>query len=158
MSVIEGKATVPQTIVLHYAIEEGKVRIVPPDKDIMAMSVEMAIEACRAFRQQIQFKDQFELLLKRLVEWVSEHAADVHKAFLTRRDSGLLFLVVLNTEQFDPIIEDSLTDLDLEIANDADFKLITLSVHALPCCSEDAIGSFVSHKQWLESRSDAKRS
>ena len=105
-------------------------------KNLMAMPVEVAVEACRAFKEQIAFKDQFDMLLDRLAEWIDRREDKLDQAFLTTRDSGLLFLVVLTQKELNEGIESDLTELDLEIANDDDFDLIRLSVHAIPKCCE----------------------
>lgn len=154
MSFASGKNKSLSPVELSYKNSGGRVTIVPPDSDIMAMSVETAIEACRAFHQQIVFKDQFDLLLNRLAAWVDAHREKISDAFLTARDSGLLFLVVLKGEQFDSEIETSLTELDLEISNDDDYKLISLAVHALPQSPEETIRSFISRKLSLRYRLD----
>jgi hypothetical protein len=52
-------------------------------------------------------------------------------------------LVIQRGEHFDQKLEDDLTDLDVEIARDADYDLIKLNVLCLPNCSEDTIRSFL---------------
>jgi len=154
MSIVTGKTLEP--IVLDWENTDGRVRIVPPDNDVMAMSVETAIEACRAFKQQIVFKNQFDQLLNVLAKWLSEHRATVSDAYLTVRDGGLLFLVVQNGKPYDGKLDDALTELDLAIANDDDFSLISLAVHSIPASSEATIQSFVAKKLQLRYRLDAK--
>src|SRR2546423_14290794 len=132
MSGLTEKKSLLQPIVMHYENEGGSVKIVAPDNNIMAISVETAIEACRAFKQQIAFKDQFDLLLVRLAEWIHTRADKLSDAYLTVRDSGLLFLVVLAGVHSDETVEANLTELDLQVANDNDFNLISLAVHAIP--------------------------
>lgn len=41
---------------LHWGNQDARVRIVHQSNDVMAMPIEMAIEACRAFAEQIRFK------------------------------------------------------------------------------------------------------
>jgi hypothetical protein len=131
-------------IELHFENQGGNVRVVPPDRDIMAMPIEMAIEACRAFKNQIRFKDQFDLLVHRLGTWIGERRASVSSAYLTSRDSGLLFLVVTNGREFNQELEEAITELDLEIAQDGDYNLIRFGVHVLPECDRDSVQSFLS--------------
>ena len=138
-------AAVQRAIVeLHFENRDGQVTVVHPDNHVMAMSVGEAIEACRAFNKQIEFKIQFDTLLQRLAEWLREHSEFFDRAFLTTRDSGLLFLVVTKEKTFNEKLEEDLTELDLEIANDADFTLIRLAVHAIPYCTDDEANSFLS--------------
>ena len=146
METFVAKKSHQAVIELHVDNTDGQVRIVPIDRDIMAMPVEMAIEACRAFKQQIQFKDQFDLLLPRLAEWLQKRRDRLSAACVTTRDAGLLFLVMLDGKQRDKEIEAALTELDLDIANDKDFALINLSVHAIPKASELTFQSFQSEK------------
>jgi hypothetical protein len=147
----------PPIVELHFENASGRVRIVPPDRDIMAMPVEVAVEACRAFRNQILFKDQFDLLLNHLAAWLQPREDRISAAYLTARDAGLLFLVVLSGQRRDKEIEAALTELDLEVANDKDFSLISFSTHAIPSVSEDTVRSFLSEKLRLRYVLNAER-
>jgi hypothetical protein len=133
-----------EIIELHFENEGARVRVVPSDKDLLVLSVSMAVEACRAYANQIRFNDQHDMLLSRLWGWINQHLDKVGNAFITSRDDGMLFLVVLREKRFDKEIEDELTQLDIDVANDRDFDLIRLSVHAVPDCSEDEYRSFLS--------------
>lgn len=62
---------------------------------------------------------------------------------MTVRHSAFLLLIVQNHEAFNQDLEDSLTDLDLSIAQDEDYNLIRLNVLALPKASRDSIDSFL---------------
>lgn len=141
--------TRPEVVELHYGNRKANVRIVPKGNDILAMPVEIAIEACRAFTKQIRFKDQFDGLVEKLLEWLQAHDAHISEAYLTVRDSGLLFLVVTKGKGMDDELENALTELDLEIAHDSDFGLIDLAVHSIPKPEKETDGlaeSFVSRK------------
>lgn len=130
-------------LVLHYTAE-GDVKIVPPDNDIMVVSINAAVEACCAFREQIRFRDQFDNLLSYLAGWVENHKSKMASAYLTTRDSGLLFLIEQKEAAYDDAINEALTELDLAIANDDDFNLIRLNVLALPRTTPEGIQSFLS--------------
>ena len=56
------------------------------------------------------------------------------------RDSGILFLVVQSNKGDDK----SLTDLDLDVANDDDYNLMKMDVQSLPLVSEESVRSFLS--------------
>jgi hypothetical protein len=141
-------------IELHFENREGRVCIVPPDNNIMAIPVETAIAACQAFKTQIQFKDQFDQLIATLGEWIAQRNDRIADAYLTVRDSGLLFLLVTKSKQYDDELETALTELDLEIAHDSDFDLISLGVHAIPL---GPVESFVSRKMALRFVPDGDR-
>lgn len=135
---------VAETVVeLHFEDAGGHVRIVPPDRDLMTMPVKTAIEACRAFNDQLTFRDQFDLLLEKLGQWLSDRRTAVADAYVTTRDAGLLFVVIQQEKNRDPELDEALTDLDLEIANDEDFSHIPLSVLALPHVDQASIRSFL---------------
>jgi len=142
-------AVAENIIELHCDDTSGHVRVIPPDRDLMTMPVEFAIEACRAFKHQIEFNDQFSLLL---AEWIVGHRNRISQAYLTTRDAGLLFLVVQTTEEYDSDLEGELTELDLEIANDSDFSHITLTVLGIPLVDEPSVASFLSPKVVLQYR------
>ena len=150
----EARAT--PVIELHFEDRDGKVRVVLPDSHVMAMSVETAVHACGAFKNQIIFKDQFDMLLKVLGEWLDDHKAKIKEAHLTVRDSGLLFLVVAKCAEFDSDLEDELTNLDIEIANDNDYDLIDLNVLAIPPANDEAVTSFISKKLAIRYRLDGE--
>jgi hypothetical protein len=137
--------TLSNTIELHFERKGDQVRVILPNRHIMALPVEAAIEACRAFRSQIAFNDQFDLLLDRLGKWIVERENKLSAAYITTRDSGLLFLLVMKGTKYDIELEQAATDLDLEIANDSDYGLIGLSVLAIPQGDQEAIRSFLSH-------------
>jgi hypothetical protein len=142
---------------LHFEHGTGQVRVIPPDKDLMILSVKEAIEACRAFNDQIHFKSQFDLLLNALGAWINARRGKISQAFLTTRDAGLLLLIVTKSVQYDAEFESELTELDIETANDGDYSLIPLSVLAIPACPADSVHSFLSRKMVLRFVIDGKR-
>lgn len=133
--------------------DHGRVCVIPQDNDLMMLSIQEAALACRAYTDQIRFNHQFHLLADRLCAWMAEFDAKVSEGYLTVRDTGLLFLVVSRSEKFDLELEDSLTDLDIEVAADPDFGLINLSVHSIPggtCQASDTTSAFVSDKMAIK--------
>lgn len=136
-------------IELHFEDQDGKVRVVAPDKHVMIVPVSVAVEACRAFQNQIAFNEQFSGLLDRLARWIIDQKGQVSQAFLTVHDAGLLFLVIQQGIEFDSDLESSLSELSLEIANDTDYSLIRLVVHALPNCGREIFETFLSSRMSL---------
>ena len=143
-------------IELHCENRDGQVRVVLPDNHIMAMPVEVAVHACRAFKNQIEFKNQFDGLLAHLGKWIDGHRDEIKEAYLTTRDSGLLFLVVTESKSFVSDFEDELTALDIEIANDTDYSLITMNVLAIPPISNEDTRSFISTKLEIRYKLDVE--
>jgi len=133
----------PRWIYLDYADGASKVTVTPKNEDRFVMSVRDAAEACQMAHDRDAFVKQFEALLARLAQWLKEHADNFCEAFVTIRDSGLLFVVLRDGARFDANFEDTLTDLDLEIAQDSKFDHIDLNVLSLPKTSETAYSSFL---------------
>jgi hypothetical protein len=112
-------------------------------EDRFIVTVGAAIQACKKYEDYLQFSRQARKLLARLQLWMKTEDAKVRDAYVTVRDSAFLFLVVQRGQSFDRDLEDSLTELDLSIAQDEDLALIRLNVLALPNASEDSINSFL---------------
>jgi hypothetical protein len=121
----------------------ARVKVVPADKNVMMLTVRAAIEACRAYDEQLQFNDQFEHLLPALGAWLSDRKDKVDRAYLTVAETGLMFLVMLKDVHYDSSVEDELTEFDLQIANDVDFSLLRISMLAIPQSNEDALQAFL---------------
>lgn len=134
---------------LHFRDDDGTVRVIPSDQDLMILSVNEAINACRAFTEATRFKVQFDTLLNTIGKWLTTNQSSVAQAFLTTRDAGLLLLVVMKGEKYDSALEKEITELDIRIANDPDCQLIDLSVLAIPNCPKDSLQSFLSRKMQL---------
>lgn len=154
MSVAADRSLPGSIIDLHFENEGGKVRVTLPDKHVMFLAVEAAVRACGAFQRQIEFNDQFSLLLDRIGRWIKESDNRIGEAFVTTRDGGLLFLVVQKQAGYDPGFEDKLTELDSEIANDADFGLIRFGVLSIPPSQPEAVASFLSRETRLRFKID----
>ncbi len=130
-----------------------KVVCTPEDEDRFTLTVEQAIDACKAYRsdeKRAMFRKQFTTLLYLLKTWIDKRKGKIQKAFLTVRDNGLLFLVVTSTPSFDSDLEDELTELDIQIANANEFSEIELDLKALPNCDKDNYESFCPPQYSLE--------
>jgi hypothetical protein len=85
-------------------------------------------------------------LMDRLSKWVEDHKDTVRDAYFSvRTGGGLFFMVVANSKKFDPDLEDKLTDLDIEVANKAEYDLLRLSVLAIPDSPPDCVESFLTN-------------
>lgn len=141
-------ATLTKTtpIRLKFSSEDQSILIEAADGDRWVSTVNRAVEACQMVAHREKFKTQFyQELLPKLANWTNRHVDSIDRAYLTVRDSDLLFLVIRDQVEYDREFEDHLTKLDLEIAqNEVDLDLIRLSVLALPACSGESIEGFVS--------------
>ena len=133
-------------ITLHWERGNEIVTVTPENKEQFYLTVENAVNACKAYKTNAKFYYQFNKLLQRLAIWIREHDSNVGMAFLTIRDAGLLFLINRTSIKYDREFEDSLTDLDIEVAHDKNFNTIKMSVLALPKSNKEAILSFLNPK------------
>ncbi len=124
------------------ARDGGTVTVTPTDEDRFNLRVSEAISACKKWVADAQEKQRFSMLLKRLQAWVLERS-DLRDAFLTLRETGLLFLAVKKTARYDDALEDALSALDVELANDQDIRF-EIDVMALPPVTEESMQSFLS--------------
>lgn len=130
-------------ILLSYTDKHSSVYVDAPKGDVFLMTVQHAVMACGAFGRWADFQTQMRQLMERLGKWMDERREKVREAHLTVRGSGLLFLVVSKSEHYDGELEDSLTEIDIEIANDDDFNLIKMEVLAIPDSPEECTKSFL---------------
>ncbi len=87
-------------------------------------------------------ESQLNLLMQRLGEWLNLHTDKVREGYLTLRDARFAFLVVTRDPGLDDDLEDSLSDLDFEIANDPDLEALKLNALILPPASKQSLSSF----------------
>jgi len=149
MAVVKKQETIP----LRWSEKERRTVLVEDaDQDRFCMTVEEAIEACKAYDsgKRALVRKQFNLLLDYLGAWSYQRKNKLCKVFLTIRDAGLLFLVVTRRKTYDEDFEDELTQLDLEVGQGEDFSEICLSVQALPLCSKQNYDSFCNPEWTLE--------
>lgn len=138
-----------EPIKLNYQEKGRRVLVTPEDEDRFGLTVQEAIDACRARDHSYKFTKQFEAMLEVLMTWYHCHDADVDKAFLTVHDSRLLFLVVTKHTAYNAEFEDELTKLDLEIAQNEKYDVVVLNVLALPPVSMQALSSFLTPESTL---------
>jgi hypothetical protein len=136
-------ATEQQNVIWLRHGDQQELWVETENQDRFLTTVEAVVRACQAYGHIAEVGKQLRKLLRKLDQWLTAHPEDVQEAYLTIRDSGLLFLVVRKTKAFNHVLEEALTDLDIEIANDEVFNLIRLSVLALPATSQDCIKSFL---------------
>ena len=127
---------------LDWADIDGSVTVTPENEDRFNLKIRRAIEACKEAVDADQFGLQFRILLKRLAEWRASRT-DVQDAYVTVRDGRFVFLVVRNRPEYDAEFEDSLSALDLAIANDTDLERIHLDAMAVPPASRESLASFL---------------
>jgi hypothetical protein len=113
------------------------------DQDRFVVGIDEAIVACRLHVERDRYRNQFNLLVKRLAGWFTQHREKAHEAYLTIRDDSLLFLVVRKAVAFDEEFTDQLTELEYQITDDPGLNLISMHVLALPRCDRYGLESFI---------------
>jgi len=130
--------------------ENGRdVLVCPQDNDKFVLTAENAVRACRAWSQSQLFSVQFRDLLAKLSGWVHVNRDRIYSAQLNIRANDILFVVMQNQVRRDDVMSESLTDLDIEIANSTEFDLITFNVLALPRVEAESAAAFLSSGEIL---------
>ena len=117
--------------------------VTPEDQDRFFLTVEDAIEACKAHSGFTEFQKTFKDFLTHLAKWIEARREKIKEAYVTVRQNDMLFLVVQTGKAFEWEFEDELTDLDLLIAQETKFKEIRLSVLCIPDAGDDSVFSFL---------------
>ncbi len=134
--------TISEYIQLNVEDEKGQC-FVTYDHDRFFISASEAACACKRHDETKPFQEQLKKLFDHLAEWLKGHREKIEKAFVTVREGGLLFLVVRNSVPYDSEIENSLLDLDIEVAQASGFDLLAMDVLALPLTSEESYQAFL---------------
>ena len=133
-----------KTLQMLCHMEGGKVVVTPEDGDRFVVQTTKAVAALQALNNRESFEAQLQLLLNTLAEW-SMSQDGICRVHLTLADNGFLFLVIPKKATYNAALEDSLSELDLTIANCSDFDMIRLDVMALPDAGTDALDSFLNN-------------
>jgi hypothetical protein len=140
-----------QPVRLKWSEKDRTVVFETSDKDLFTMKVKEVIQACNILQQQSdKFESQFNDLKNILGNWIHERKDKIAKAFVTIRDTRILFIAITKDVEYDSGFEDELTDLDWAIAHTPLLSAIPLSVQSLPQCDSDIYQSFLSPPIILE--------
>jgi len=129
---------------LKWSDKDRAVFIEGAEDDRFLLRVREVINACSAQQKAKDFESQFTDLKNLLANWLHSRKDRFCKAFITVRDGRILFLVVTRNVEYDPEIDDMLTDLDLNIVQTPFVSDIPLSIQALPYCDADVYEGFLS--------------
>ena len=129
-------------IELDWYSEEEMVSVTPRDQARFKVHKDKAIKALQLANESELFQSQLILLMENLAQWIRKYSSKVSTAYLTLRDAKLAFLAISKESQCDDILEDAITQLDFEIANNPDLELVQLNALILPPASTTALGSF----------------
>jgi len=111
------------------------------------LATDFTLEEARAGRELANrrnlLRQQVELLQDKLFGWYNDRSAVVKEAYFVMSKDCQMFLVVQKEPEFNPELEQALSDLMIEVANDPAFSMTKLDVQAMPPCDEADIRSFI---------------
>lgn len=136
-------ATQKNVIRLEYQEKDRSVLINPEDQDKFVLSVAQMIESAKLFSLITKFVTVMPVIMEKIGQWLGGHRTEVEKAFLTLKDRSLLLLVVQKQKEYNQVLQESLVNLDIEIAQDERMGIVPLSVLLLPMTSQEAIDTFI---------------
>ena len=139
-----------ESIRLKWSEKDRTVLFELEDKDRFTMKVKEVIQACNIHQQSNEFESQFDDLKNILGNWIHWRKDKIAKAFVTIRDTRILFLVITKDVEYDSKFEDELTKLDWDISSTQLFSAIPLSVQSLPLCDSNMYEAFLSPPIILE--------
>lgn len=126
-------AVSPTNIIRLKHGDNSRIIVEMKDGDRFGISSNDAAMACRFYEAgQKAYGRQVRALSNRLTEWFQANAPHVKEARLGPRPDGLLFLVVMSGPEYNPDLEDRMTELEAEIAQDPTLDMIRLEVQAVP--------------------------
>ena len=135
--------------------DDRDLRYTTEDNHIGHTSVKQTIQCLQFTNMFFDAASCLNDIKDKLAIWTYQNKEKIEKAFLTIRNNGFLFLVITKSKSFDEDFEDKLSDLDISIAvsHETDLPINTsLSVQALPNCSENQYKAFLSHDMTFECR------
>ena len=127
---------------LDWYSEEDTVSVTPRDQLRFDIHKDKAIKALQLANEAEQFQLQLRLLLQELAQWMRTYSSKVDTGYLTLRDARLSFLAISKEPECDDDLEDAISRLDFEIANNPDLELLQLNALILPPASPESLGSF----------------
>lgn len=137
---ISEQLTGPKSAVVIDWYEEGEVvHVMPRDQARFDVHKDRAITVLQLAANA---ESQLKLLLKRLATWVRDNAAVIDTAYVTLRDAKFAFLVISKMAECNDDLEDSISELDFDIANDPDLDVVRMNALILPPASREALRSF----------------
>ncbi len=127
---------------IRWSVPDGRVVLEPEDQDRFVLRFGEIIDACQKLRDEDRYIKQFNILVQRLSAWLTLRS-DVQSAYLTLRDSQLVFIAVTESAKYDADFEDELSDLDIELAHDPDLQGVDFGVLSLPSAPDMSLASFM---------------
>lgn len=132
----------PQYLELEWSEESDQLSVPHAVVDRYEIRKRRYARALQIAERLEEFDEQFSVLINALVRWMHKRS-DIAGGYLTMRDGSFLFAVVRTACEYDEEFEDSLSDLDIKLANDGDLNLLKVDAIGLPPASDAALSSFL---------------
>lgn len=117
-----------------------ELRVNPRDHNRFSIQIDRAIKILQLANDS---EKQMNLLLSRLGVWIRKNETSIEAAFVTLRDGAIAFIAVSRQPRYDDALEDAISDLDLDIANDPELTSLRVNMMVLPPASLEALSSFL---------------
>lgn len=124
--------------------EHDDVQVVRLDGDRFVTTAQQAINFLSLAGKAVEFQRQLKDLLERLYVWVEDRRGEISAAYIVLGGDGITLVVVQRVVEFSFVLEEQLTDLDIEVANDGAFELIPFNTLLVPKVGEAVLKSFLS--------------
>lgn len=96
---------------------ETRVVVEPEDNDRFVMTVKEAAQACKKAVDDKNFQDDFRQFLIHLEQWGESQAAKISAIYVNIGDGVLNVLVCTPSQAYDVDLDDTISDLDLELVD-----------------------------------------
>lgn len=137
-------AVSPKNIIRLKHGDNSRIIVEMKDGDRFGITSNDAAMACHFYEAgRKAYDQQVRALSDRLTKWFQQNADFVKEARLGPRPDGLLFLVVMASPEHNPDLEDRMTALEAEVAQDATLDMIRLEVQAVPDFGTASIQAFL---------------
>ncbi|MCG8408852.1 MAG: hypothetical protein MI923_26910 [Phycisphaerales bacterium] len=129
------------------ARDERSVLISPENEDRFVLSCKETIQAVQSGLGEIAFQAELKELIKHISEWVTKRIESLHACYLASRDGDLVVFSVPKSDQYDNLLADELTELDVELAEK--FQYWRCQVVQIPGKSSTELAAFLDEEQAL---------
>lgn len=120
---------------------KGEVVVTPQDQDRFVMTVQVAVNACRAHNDQVVWREQFLHFAAAIHDWCKSRASKLRAAYLSVRGSGLAVFILTKEPTFDFEFNREVSALDLELMRK--FPRCPAELLQMPAVDEQELSGFL---------------
>ncbi|MFW5830333.1 MAG: hypothetical protein ACOCXA_08755 [Planctomycetota bacterium] len=102
-------------------------------------------DAMRVRSSIVEFQRSFQHLMDVLTDWIKQHQDKIDRAFITPKNTGIMFLIQTKAVEYDEEFETALSRLDLKLITDSELAQHDISVEtqAIPPFGDEALEAFL---------------